>query len=1020
MLHEPINTVCSAVYSGIPVYEFNANSVAVMRRLADSFLNATQILKVANIPKPRRLKIIETELNPDLCEKVQGGYGKYQGTWIPFEIGVDLARRYSVYDILRPIIEYNPTNNGTTADETPSKDVLRRQLKNAETASRNQMNGSGTADLKRKPSNSGTMPASSPIIKRHRDSVEETYTRPTEPIVTNYHRAPRPIAQSSPTPSPLQTYYNPSYAPSICSSPVFGGIPLGNGSHHFIPPMALDQTGRPTPVSASMMVGSNSLLGAVTASSPMALLGGGGPASDALLDFHDSPRLDTAMVTLTDGRDETGNDGTGSLLNAVGLSPVSAVDRQRGLLMALFLSEDLPPAFDDPAATALMTPEGEPLDFDLVIDDQGHTPLHWAAALARNSLLEWLLEHDADPLKRNHAGQTPLIRAVLSTEHFDHDPQSFPNLLVHLHDTIPLVDSKSRSVIHHIVRLANDQSKVSAALYYLECLLEWIVQSASTRSESISSAHPSTAAKDSKGHQTTTLALNTDDFINFINLVDSNGDTALNIVARIGNGELIALLLRAGASVDIANNSGLKPSDFSSVNAVRSTVEDSSQGGNKRSGSEDSLLNRIQASSRPHPSDLKSTHQAGGRGQRGHKFASLVQKIVDELEDDFQGELRSRQLEIDLLQQQLKEATEELAQAKSTIEDIRGQAHDKNDIQAHINRLEAIIAHPSMGASGNVGGNGNGGGDSNGTATTAHPSSISDQPPPLLDSESTTHNIIRLKSQAEAYLMVNNLLRQQLNDVQSQATLKEFQCKKVIALCCNLPLDRVDQWVQQILAAVESETAAPSHHHHHQQQQSNHPMEAGSNAMEGVENGLMAFTTGMSAVGDPSIPALFAAGMASAVPMSTSTGHTNVLPNTFLPNNGLMGNQDVCGFNTPTSHPMGATSNNNSSSNHHHHNNNNNNNNSLTTTTTTAAMSQHTPISADSILSPSISEEQNIQRITEFMNSIQRPKKTPVSKLVAANTVPGGVGTPTPSGTPGTGADISMAMSPSTTTLSAL
>ncbi|RKP37369.1 hypothetical protein BJ085DRAFT_16780, partial [Dimargaris cristalligena] len=699
MLHEPINTVCSAVYSGIPVYEFNANSVAVMRRLADSFLNATQILKVANIPKPRRLKIIETELNPDLCEKVQGGYGKYQGTWIPFEIGVDLARRYSVYDILRPIIEYNPTNNGTTADETPSKDVLRRQLKNAETASRNQMNGSGTADLKRKPSNSGTMPASSPIIKRHRDSVEETYTRPTEPIVTNYHRAPRPIAQSSPTPSPLQTYYNPSYAPSICSSPVFGGIPLGNGSHHFIPPMALDQTGRPTPVSASMMVGSNSLL-------------------------------------------------------------------------------DLPPAFDDPAATALMTPEGEPLDFDLVIDDQGHTPLHWAAALARNSLLEWLLEHDADPLKRNHAGQTPLIRAVLNTEHFDHDPQSFPNLLVHLHDTIPLVDSKSRSVIHHIVRLANDQSKVSAALYYLECLLEWI---------------------------TTTLALNTDDFINFINLVDSNGDTALNIVARIGNGELIALLLRAGASVDIANNSGLKPSDFSSVNAVRSTVEDSSQGGNKRSGSEDSLLNRIQASSRPHPSDLKSTHQAGGRGQRGHKFASLVQKIVDELEDDFQGELRSRQLEIDLLQQQLKEATEELAQAKSTIEDIRGQAHDKNDIQAHINRLEAIIAHPSMGASGNVGGNGNGGGDSNGTATTAHPSSISDQPPPLLDSESTTHNIIRLKSQAEAYLMVNNLLRQQLNDVQSQATLKEFQCKKVIALCCNLPLDRVDQWVQQILAAVESE-----------------------------------------------------------------------------------------------------------------------------------------------------------------------------------------------------------------------
>ena len=52
------------------------NNVAVMRRREDSFLNATQILKVANIEKGRRTKILEKEILQGLHEKVQGGYGK--------------------------------------------------------------------------------------------------------------------------------------------------------------------------------------------------------------------------------------------------------------------------------------------------------------------------------------------------------------------------------------------------------------------------------------------------------------------------------------------------------------------------------------------------------------------------------------------------------------------------------------------------------------------------------------------------------------------------------------------------------------------------------------------------------------------------------------------------------------------------------------------------------------------------------------------------------------------------------
>lgn len=50
-----------------------------MRRRSDSWLNATQILKVAGFDKPQRTRVLEREIQKGEHEKVQGGYGKYQG-----------------------------------------------------------------------------------------------------------------------------------------------------------------------------------------------------------------------------------------------------------------------------------------------------------------------------------------------------------------------------------------------------------------------------------------------------------------------------------------------------------------------------------------------------------------------------------------------------------------------------------------------------------------------------------------------------------------------------------------------------------------------------------------------------------------------------------------------------------------------------------------------------------------------------------------------------------------------------
>lgn len=50
-----------------------------MRRRHDNWINATHILKAAGFDKPARTRILERDVQKDVHEKIQGGYGKYQG-----------------------------------------------------------------------------------------------------------------------------------------------------------------------------------------------------------------------------------------------------------------------------------------------------------------------------------------------------------------------------------------------------------------------------------------------------------------------------------------------------------------------------------------------------------------------------------------------------------------------------------------------------------------------------------------------------------------------------------------------------------------------------------------------------------------------------------------------------------------------------------------------------------------------------------------------------------------------------
>ncbi|KAJ4351400.1 Transcription factor mbp1 (MBF subunit p120) [Didymosphaeria variabile] len=104
----PDGKIYSATYSNVPVYEFNVAGNHVMRRRADDWINATHILKVADYDKPARTRILEREVQKGVHEKVQGGYGKYQGTWIPLHDGRMLAERNGVLEKMLPMFDFIP------------------------------------------------------------------------------------------------------------------------------------------------------------------------------------------------------------------------------------------------------------------------------------------------------------------------------------------------------------------------------------------------------------------------------------------------------------------------------------------------------------------------------------------------------------------------------------------------------------------------------------------------------------------------------------------------------------------------------------------------------------------------------------------------------------------------------------------------------------------------------------------------------------------------------------------------
>ncbi|KAF2787836.1 apses transcription factor-like protein [Melanomma pulvis-pyrius CBS 109.77] len=526
--------IYTAVYSGVSVYEMEVNRVAVMRRRSDGWLNATQILKVAGVDKGKRTKVLEKEILTGEHEKVQGGYGKYQGTWINYRRGREFCRQYGVEDILRPLLDYDISADGNAGQgiETPTKEQAmaanrkRFYTQSMDGRSANQ-NVGGTFFSNISSTATSALAAMNKVARMNSPA----------PRPGSSSQGRRSMGRPSQAPMGSQDSFRASSQQSIQS--LASERSFGANGHDSAYGTGLDDAQEP-PRKRLRASQEESFSHSQPNGAEISMRDHGSPTEPSESFYQTRHHLNTA-----DGEVPTA------------LSPLphpsdKISEEKQAMLTDLFADQSRTDFTNHPAILHL---SGS--DLDMPIDNSSNTALHWAATLARVSLMRLLVSKGANMFRGNAAGQTPLMSAVSVNNSLDHS--CFPETLEILAPLIELRDAQGRTILHHIAVTCAIKGRAASSKYYLEALLEYLVRSNIGNSQSNSF----------DGNSNYPKPIGLMRFMQeMVNARDKAGNTALNLAARIGNRNIISQLMEVQADPTIPNHKGTRPVDFGVGNDV--------------------------------------------------------------------------------------------------------------------------------------------------------------------------------------------------------------------------------------------------------------------------------------------------------------------------------------------------------------------------------------------------------------------------------------------------------------------
>ena len=172
--------------------------------------------------------------------------------------------------------------------------------------------------------------------------------------------------------------------------------------------------------------------------------------------------------------------------------------------------------------------------------------------------------------------------------------------------------------------------------------------------------------------------------------------------------------------------------------------------------------------------------------------------MIQGLGSDFATEAKSKQDALDVTQVHLRAATRELSEQRRQIQHWQARCGELDHTTQRVRNLERALsdedafdwtgrAEPSAQTQTQ-------------TQTQSGPGGAVDMPMPTnLDVDPTVPlgdsaaTLVRLRRMKMWYARVDQLLETRMRSLQGASAEKEFQCKKIVALCTGVPIDKVEE-----------------------------------------------------------------------------------------------------------------------------------------------------------------------------------------------------------------------------------
>jgi transcription factor MBP1 len=586
MIHE---NLYSATYSGVPVYEFIHPKSSVMRRKKDGWVNATHILKVANFPKAKRTRILEKDVQTGVHEKVQGGYGKYQGTWVPLKRAIEIAQQFGVLNDLNPVFDYI-SNGSITPPPAPkhhhatTATGTRKPRTTKPKANKTDIQQSSTKPLNKDLTSNKKPKRQKLNSTRNSDSVSDSTSSDKKKRLT-----PLSIPSSAQSNIPISSNLTPTSASrnSLLNSNNNTNNNLNSNDIYFDNSSFNKRILKAPNSGLSSISQSQSQLQSQSINNDLKILDDDldGELNDdadennfnnnlnnnqnendfqisqnndfratnsfhhrlqepSTVEFMSEHDLDKALAeSETYGELKKPslyyNNNKNFMLNQITSTQIpsnSNLPLDKSYVKALykyFIEMDSNPECELPN---FITQEYSDFNINQPIDNQGNTALHWACSMGDLKMCEILIKRNCDIHVLNNKGEEPIIRSVIYANCYTR--RTFHKLLDLLSDCLLDIDLNSRTLLHHIALATSDKNNLPSSRYYTEILLIKIAETVQSN----------------------------DLFKEFIDKQDIDGNTALHIMSFNNAQKCIKILLGYNARVDIRNKLNDQVGDYLTEN----------------------------------------------------------------------------------------------------------------------------------------------------------------------------------------------------------------------------------------------------------------------------------------------------------------------------------------------------------------------------------------------------------------------------------------------------------------------